>query len=84
MLVTPLPRSALLVGRAFKEMVPLAAQAVLIVLVALPLGLSVNPIGAAVGIVLLGVFGVGLGALSYALALLCADRIGCSGPSSRR
>ncbi|MBY4011578.1 MULTISPECIES: ABC transporter permease [Nocardiaceae] len=69
MLVTPLPRSALLVGRAFKEMVPLAAQAVLIVLVALPLGLSVNPIGAAVGIVLLGVFGVGLGALSYALAL---------------
>ncbi|MEH6792957.1 MAG: ABC transporter permease [Rhodococcus sp. (in: high G+C Gram-positive bacteria)] len=69
MSVTPLPRAALLVGRAFKEMVPLAAQGVLIILVALPLGLSVNPIGAAIGIVLLGVFGVGLGALSYALAL---------------
>lgn len=70
MLVTPLPRSALLIGRAVKEMVPLAAQAVLIVLVALPLGLSVNPLGAVVGIALLGVFGVGLGALSYALALV--------------
>lgn len=69
MLVTPLPRSALLIGRAVKEMVPLAAQAVVIILVALPLGLSVNPLGAVVGIVLLGIFGIGLGALSYALAL---------------
>ncbi|OLT36677.1 ABC transporter permease [Rhodococcus sp. BGS-1C] len=69
MLVTPLPRSSLLIGRAVKELVPLAAQAVLIILVALPLGLSVNPIGAAIGILILGVFGIGLGALSYALAL---------------
>lgn len=69
MLVTPLPRSSLLIGRAVKEMVPLAAQAVVIILVALPLGLSVNPLGAVVGIVLLGIFGVGLGALSYSLAL---------------
>ncbi|MFC0449107.1 ABC transporter permease [Rhodococcus jostii] len=68
MLVTPLHRSALLVGRACKEMVPLAAQAVLIVLIALPLGLNLNVAGAAIGIVLLGVFGIGLGALSYALA----------------
>ena len=62
MLVTPLPRSSLLIGRAVKELVPLAAQAVLIILVALPLGLSVNPIGAAIGILILGVFGIGLGA----------------------
>ncbi|KAA0023815.1 ABC transporter permease [Antrihabitans cavernicola] len=69
MLVTPLHRSALLIGRAWKEMIPLAAQAVVIIVVALPLGLDLNPIGAAVGIVILGVFGIGLGALSYALAL---------------
>lgn len=69
MLVTPLPRSSLLIGRAVKELVPLAAQAVLIIVVALPLGLSVDPVGAAIGIVILGVFGIGLGALSYALAL---------------
>lgn len=69
MLVTPLRRSSLLIGRAWKEMIPLAAQAVVIILVALPLGLDLNPLGAAVGIVILGIFGIGLGALSYALAL---------------
>ncbi|MDH6676224.1 ABC-2 type transport system permease protein [Rhodococcus sp. LBL1] len=74
MLVTPLHRSSLLIGRAAKEMVPLAAQAVLIILVALPLGLDVDPLGAVVGIVLLGVFGVGLGALSYALALAVREQ----------
>ncbi|MGW9567530.1 ABC transporter permease [Rhodococcus hoagii] len=74
MLVTPLHRSALLIGRAAKEMVPLAAQAVLIILVALPLGLDVDPLGAVVGIAVLGVFGVGLGALSYALALAVRDQ----------
>ncbi|WP_092806999.1 ABC transporter permease [Rhodococcus globerulus] len=74
MLVTPLRRSSLLIGRACKEMVPLAAQAILIILVALPLGLDVNAAGAAVGIVLLGVFGVGLGALSYALALAVREQ----------
>lgn len=69
MLVTPLRRSSLLIGRAWKEMIPLAAQAVVIILVALPLGLDLNPLGAAVGIVILGIFGIGLGALSYALAI---------------
>ncbi|MBJ8344051.1 ABC transporter permease [Antrihabitans sp. YC2-6] len=74
MLVTPLHRSSLLIGRACKEMIPLAAQAVLILLVALPLGLDLNPLGAAIGIAILGVFGVGLGALSYALALAVRDQ----------
>ncbi len=69
MLVTPLPRSALLVGRALKEMVPLTGQAVVIVAVMLPFGLRVNAPGALAGLVLLAVFGVGLGSLSYALAV---------------
>lgn len=55
-------------GRAGEQGdVPLAAQAVLIVLIALPLGLDLNVAGTAIGIVLLGVFGIGLGALSYEL-----------------
>ncbi|MGC0362767.1 ABC-2 type transport system permease protein [Rhodococcus sp. 27YEA15] len=74
MLVTPLRRSSLLIGRACKEMVPLAAQAVLIILVALPLGLDVDAAGAVFGIALLGVFGIGLGALSYALALAVREQ----------
>ncbi|MGS0683980.1 ABC transporter permease [Nakamurella sp. GG22] len=69
MLVTPLSRPALLVGRALKEMVPLAAQAALIVLVMIPFGFTLHPAGAVIGLLLLAVFGIGLGSLSYALAI---------------
>ncbi len=69
MLVTPLPRSSLLVGRALKEMVPLTGQAVVIVVVMLPFGLRVDALGVLAGLVVLAVFGVGLGSLSYALAV---------------
>lgn len=69
MLVTPLSRPSLLVGRALKEMVPLAAQAVIIVLVMIPFGFDLYPLGALVGFLLLAVFGVGIGSLSYALAI---------------
>lgn len=74
MLVTPLSRSSLLLGRALKEMVPLAAQAVIILLIGLPLGFDINLGGAAIGIIILGVFGVGLGALSYSLALAVREQ----------
>jgi ABC-2 type transport system permease protein len=69
MLVTPLSRSSLLVGRALKEIVPLVAQASIIVLAVLPFGFTLHLGGAVLGLVLLAVFGVGLGALSYTLAL---------------
>lgn len=69
MLVTPLARPALLVGRALKEMVPLAGQAVVVVAVMLPFGFELHLRGALVGMALLAVFGIGLGALSYALAV---------------
>lgn len=69
MLVTPLSRPALLVGRALKEMVPILAQSVVVLLVMLPFGLRANPVGAAVMLAQLAVLGVGVGSLSYALAL---------------
>lgn len=69
MLVTPLSRASLLVGRALKEIVTLVAQAALIVLVMLPFGFTLYPVGAVLGLLLLGVLGVGLGSLSYALAI---------------
>lgn len=69
MLVAPLSRASLLVGRALKEMVPIVAQSVVVVLVMLPFGFELHPAGAVVGLVLLAVFGVGIGSLSYALAL---------------
>ena len=69
MLVTPLRRPALLIGRALKEIVPMFAQAVLIVAVCLPFGFEVNLAGAAIGMLILAGFCIGLGALSYTLAL---------------
>jgi ABC-2 type transport system permease protein len=69
MLVTPLHRPALLIGRALKEIVPVIAQAALIVAVCLPFGFELHLAGALVGIVILSVFCLGLGALSYTLAL---------------
>jgi ABC-2 type transport system permease protein len=69
MLVTPLSRQSLLVGRALKEMVPLAGQALVIILVMLPFGFKLFPAGAVLGLVLLTLFGIGLGSLSYSLAV---------------
>jgi ABC-2 type transport system permease protein len=69
MLVTPLSRSSLLMGRALKEIVPLVAQAILIVAATVPFGFRIEVGGALIGLALLAAFGVGLGALSYTLAL---------------
>ncbi len=69
LLVTPLSRSSQLVGRSLKEMVPIVAQAVVVVVVMLPFGFALHPAGALVGLAMLAVLGIGVGALSYALAL---------------
>ncbi|GAA3742314.1 ABC-2 type transport system permease protein [Spinactinospora alkalitolerans] len=69
MLVTPLNRTAMLVGRTLKESVILLVQAVLIIAVALPLGFRLHPAGVLAGLALLIVFGVGLGSLSFVLAI---------------
>ena len=69
MLVTPLRRPALIVGRAFKEIVPMFAQAALIVAATVPFGFDLHLAGAVLGLLLLSVFCVGLGSLSYTLGL---------------
>lgn len=74
LLVTPLSRSSLMIGRALKEIVPTVAQAVVIVLATVPFGFRVDVAGAAAGLLILAVFCVGLGALSYSLALACRNQ----------
>ncbi|WP_052810025.1 ABC transporter permease [Streptomonospora alba] len=69
MLVSPLNRTAMLIGRTLKESAVLAVQAVLIVALAVPLGFEPHWLGALAGTALLTVFGVGLGALSFVLAM---------------
>jgi ABC-2 type transport system permease protein len=73
-LVTPLSRSALLIGRALKEVVPLVIQAVVIIAVVTPFGFRLYPLGVLAGLLLLAVFGVGLGALSHTLAIAVRRR----------
>jgi ABC-2 type transport system permease protein len=68
-LATPVSRSALMIGRALKELTPLVVQAAIITLVAIPFGFVLYPLHVVVGLVMLGIFGVGVGALSYALAI---------------
>lgn len=72
-LVTPMSRSAMLVGRALKELAPLGLQGGILVLLAIPFGLHVHFVPVALGFVLLLAFGVGVAALSYALAVATKD-----------
>ncbi|MEV4888966.1 ABC transporter permease [Nonomuraea sp. NPDC055795] len=72
LMVSPLNRTAMLVGRTLKEMAVLFLQAVLIILLALPLGFELHLAGVILGLVLLIVLGVGLGSLSFVLALKSA------------
>jgi len=69
MLVTPLNRTAMLVGRTLKESVILLVQAALIIVLASALGLRLYPAGILAGLALLTVFGLGLSALSFVLAI---------------
>lgn len=71
LLVTPLNRVALLVGRTLNDVAMLLAQALLVVVATMPFGFELHPIGALLGLVLIAVLGVGVGALSHALAIAC-------------
>lgn len=68
-LATPMSRPAIMVGRALKELAPLLVQALILVVVATPLGLVLHPLHMLLGLALLMLFGVGVASLSYALAI---------------
>ncbi len=70
LLVSPLSRSSLLLGRALKEVVPMLMQAAIILLVVTPFAFDLHPLHVLVGLVVLCGFSVGIGALSFALALV--------------
>jgi ABC-2 type transport system permease protein len=74
LLVSPLSRSSLLVGRALKEVVPMLMQAAIIVVVVTPFSFDLHLAHVLVGVVLLSFFSVGVGALSFALALAAKDQ----------
>ena len=68
-LVSPLGRPALLVGRALKEVVPMLMQVAIIVAVVTPFSFDLHLGGVLAAVLVLSVFSIGVGALSFALAL---------------
>ncbi len=70
MCVTPTSRVAMLLGRSLRDVVLLMAQALIIVVLALPFGLSVNVEGVAVAFAMLALVGLMLSPFSYTLALI--------------
>lgn len=70
MRVTPVSRTALLLGRSMRDVVVLVVQGMLLTLVAMFFGLRAPPLGILVALVLVAVLAVATSAASYAMALL--------------
>lgn len=71
--ITPLSRVALPLGRILRDIVLLLIQAVLLVLLALPLGIHIDLAGFALVLGLLVLLGLGLASCGYGLALILKD-----------
>ena len=67
--VTPAPRTALLMGRVMRDVVVLSVQAILLTVVALPLGLRAPVGGVLIGLAVVALLGAAFSAVSYAVAL---------------
>ncbi len=67
--VTPVSRFAMLLGRSLRDVVTLVFQCTLITVLSIPLGLSAEVGNIVLAFVLLGLIGMMLSALSYAVAL---------------
>jgi ABC-2 type transport system permease protein len=67
--VTPVSRVALLLGRALRDMVAIAIQSLILILISLPFGLSIHPVGIVVVLLLIGLIGLMTASIAYAVAL---------------
>ncbi|MDQ6899616.1 MAG: ABC transporter permease [Candidatus Dormibacteraeota bacterium] len=71
--VTPVSRLALLLGRAVRDLLTLLVQSILLVLLSLPFGLSIQPLGLVVVLALVALIGLLTASVSYTLALWLRD-----------
>ncbi|AKG45536.1 multidrug abc transporter permease [Streptomyces xiamenensis] len=69
MRVTPVSRLALLLGRILRDALQLLVQSCLVVAVGLLLGLRAPVLGVLAGFLIVGLLGISLASLSYALAM---------------
>ncbi len=70
MVVTPMSRMAMLLGRSLRDVSLLLAQALLLVGLSIPFGLELNIGGVAVGFAMLALVGLMISPVSYTLALV--------------
>src|SRR5438445_7432471 len=56
--VTPVSRVALLFGRALRDMVSIVVQSLILIVIALPVGLNIHPLGGGVVLALIGLIGL--------------------------
>jgi ABC-2 type transport system permease protein len=70
MRVTPMSRIAMLLGRSLRDVVILVAQAALLMVLAIPFGLSIDAAGAAITLALLALIGLVMAPLSYTAGLV--------------
>jgi ABC-2 type transport system permease protein len=70
MRVTPMSRFAMLLGRSLRDVVILVGQAAVMMVIALPFGLRIDPAGAAVTLGLLALIGLLIAPLSYTAGLV--------------
>jgi ABC-2 type transport system permease protein len=67
--VTPVSRVALLLGRALRDVLTILLQSLILILLALPFGLSINLIGVVVVLALIALIGLLTASVAYAVAL---------------
>lgn len=70
MRVTPMSRFAMLLGRSLRDVVIIVAQGTVMMALAIPFGLSIDPAGALVTLGILALTGLVLAPLSYAAGLV--------------
>jgi ABC-2 type transport system permease protein len=71
--VTPVSRVALLFGRALRDMLSIVIQSLILILIALPFGLDIHPVGVIVVLALIGLIGLLTASVAYAVALAVKD-----------
>lgn len=69
-LVTPVSRSAILLGKSLRDTTIILMQCLLITFVALPFGLTLNPAGFLLSLLLYALMGIIMSSLSYGFALI--------------
>lgn len=70
MRVTPMSRTAMLLGRSLRDVVMLLLQATIMIVLSIPFGLHIDPAGVAVTFAVLGLIGLVMAPFSYAAALI--------------